>query len=123
MNADRRPSVSVLDLRIDVHVVCVRTQRRRLDRETDRRRVITLDVAFEFSADAFKPAKVPWELRAASARVNRIAADKAFLMRVLQVLPAWHPGNRAAGDIVGKTRLTEQLRQISICRSPVKVVA
>ena len=44
-------------------------------------------------------------------------------MRFLEILPARHPGNLTVADVVGKTGLPEQLRQVAARRFTVEVIA
>src|SRR6185437_6073449 len=108
-----RNAVYVLHLRIDIDEVFVAALCRGLYVKTDRRRIAALDFALVFTAESFDLIEVPRKLAAASIRVNRIASDELLLTRVVQILPAWHPGDCARRDVVRKARLSQQLRKVS----------
>src|SRR5215475_342749 len=108
---------------VDVEIVARRWQRRRLYLKADRRRVIAANVALELRTEALELLKMPREGAAAAVRVNGVTANELLLEWAFQVLPAGHPDDGRVGDIVGRGRLPDQLRQEAVGRGPIKVIA
>src|SRR5262249_30063939 len=110
-------------VRINVDVVRRAGKRRRLDEGADRRWVIALDIPLELRSEAFDLPVVSGEFSAAAADIERISADKFFLTRALQILPARCPCHCGIRYVVWSRRLPEQLRQISIAGASIQVLA
>src|SRR5207249_10401101 len=89
-----RNSKYVLLFEVYVHIVRGTGKGGGLDESTYRSGIVTLDFAFVFGAEAFDLPIVPWKLSATTPHVNRITANELLLARILQVLPARHPGDR-----------------------------
>ena len=123
MQARDRNAVRVLHLGIEIEEIRRRRERRRLDREADRRRIAPLDLALVRRAEPFEVHGVPRVLLASAPGIDRVAVREFLLMRILEVLPARHPRHLVVADVVGKTRLSQQLRQIAVGRLAVQVVA
>src|SRR5258708_28769136 len=123
MEARHRNPELVLDLGVKIDIVCGHRQRRRLDGEAYWSRVAALDRPLVSGTKSLSLAGIPGKLRAAASGINRIPANKFFLVRIFQVLPAGHPRHSVVADAIGEAGLSQQLRQISAGGLAVKVVA
>src|SRR5258708_30854993 len=123
MEARHRNPELVLDLGVKIDIVCGHRQRRRLDGEAYWSRVAALDRPLVSGTKSLGLAGIPGKLRAAASGINRIPANKFFLVRIFQVLPAGHPRHSVVADAIGEAGLSQQLRQISAGGLAVKVVA
>src|SRR5262249_43220407 len=123
MNPRYGDSVGVFNLGINVNVVGVAAQGRRLDGEADGRRIAPFYFALVRGSETFGLGCIPGIFGAAAARVDGVSANEFFLARVLEVLPSRHPDDGVIADAVGEARLTQQLGQVSACRLAVQVVA
>src|SRR5262249_31254730 len=108
---------------IYVEVVARSGKRRRLKQKADRRRVIAADGALEPRAETFELFIVARKPSAATVRVDRVTANELLFERAFQILPSRHPNDGRVGDVVGRGRLTDQLRQEAVGRSSVKMIA
>src|SRR5271165_2181983 len=123
MHASHRDSVWIFHLRIEVHKVRIRAQRRSLNPEADGRRIPPLDLALERRSETVEVRSKSGKFLASTIGIDGISANEFLLVRIFQILPARHPGNRAVADMVRETRLANQLRQISPSRLAIKMVA
>src|SRR5580693_3694981 len=87
-----RNAVRILHLGIDVYKIRIAPLGGRLDIKTDRSGIAALDLAFVIAAESFDLVKVPGKLRAAAIRVDGISANEFLLARIVEILPARHPG-------------------------------
>src|SRR5271155_662560 len=90
-----RNAVRVLHPRIDVDKIRIAPLGGRLDIKTDRSGIAALDLAFVIAAESFNLVKIPGKLGAAAVRVDGISANEFLLVRIVEILPARHPGYRA----------------------------
>src|SRR5580658_3401960 len=116
MNTGLRNSEGIFGFRIDIRKVLAGRKCRSLNRKTDGSGVAALDFPLERRAEPLDFVVVPGELGTTSVGIDGIAADKFFFAGVFQILPAWHPGDCVAGDVVGKIWLAQELRQIATGR-------
>src|SRR5271165_1078249 len=102
MHASHRDSVWIFHLRIEVHKVRIRAQRRSLNPEADGRRVPPLDLALERRSETVEVRSKSRKFLASAVGIDRIAANEFFFVRIFQILPARHPRNRAVAHVIGK---------------------
>src|SRR5262249_58667524 len=79
--------------------------------------------ALELRTETLELLKMSREGAAAAVRVDGVPANELLLEWAFQVLPARHPDYGRVGDVVGRGRLPDQLRQEAVGRRPVKVIA
>src|SRR5215470_13626352 len=110
MKAQLRYPEDIFFVGIKVHVIFGMRERRGLNVGADGSGIVALDLALELRAEAFDAAVVTRKFAAASADVERVAAEEFLFARIFQILPARHPGDRGVGDVVGRRRLAKQPR-------------
>ncbi len=115
-------AVDVFDGRINIYVVIVRALSGRLAIEADAGRIAAFDFALEVVSEAGDGIEVAGEAGTAAIGVNGIAANEFFLVRIIEVLPAWKPGDGGFGDVIGKAGLAEQLWKITAGGGAVEMI-
>src|SRR5215469_5438920 len=119
MKAELRNSENIYLLGINIHVVGWTGKRRRLNKSANRSGIVSFDLPFVGRSEAFDVIVVPRKLPASASHINRVASNEFFFARILQVLPARHPGHGRVRNVVGGRGLAQQLGQVSVTRAAV----